>query len=283
VCVQVRSNLPIRWTIIGRSQALNATKNSKGHRSIFRKSGALERRANFIKWFLWDLATNLLADAELVDPRRFAATANVLRGSQKVLNTVIGDTEDLKKFEPPGLTYPGADEVDQRELLEIVTEGLKIGWWSMQTNLNLERLIVMAKRSRRASLRLLGSNPPPVGMSNTVTVNDLFKSANLSACGPIKWGDPVTERSSGVYVISLARKAELGCGTRNVDYLDASLRTRWLQRRTIIYIGRTKRPLTVRIREFFRHQYGDKVPHRGGQAVLKLKCPLWRGRSPPWR
>jgi hypothetical protein len=96
---------------------------------------------------LWELASNLLADAELVDPRRFAATdiADTLKKFQKVLKSVIRLTEELKQFEKPGLKFPRADEVDQRELLETVIEGLRVGWWAMQTSYNLDRLLARTR------------------------------------------------------------------------------------------------------------------------------------------
>jgi hypothetical protein len=108
------------------------------------------RRANFVKWILWEVATNLLADAELVDPRNFAATdiANTLKTCQKALRSVIRLSEDLKEFEKPDLKYPGADKVDQRELLEIVIEGLRVGWWAMQTSRNLDRLLARARTGK---------------------------------------------------------------------------------------------------------------------------------------
>lgn len=108
------------------------------------------RRANFVKWLLWDLASNLLADAELVDPRKFAAAdiVDTLKKFQKALKSAIRLTEELKEFEEPGLEYPKADEVDQRELLETVIEGLRVGWWAMQTSYNLDRLLVLG-RSRK--------------------------------------------------------------------------------------------------------------------------------------
>jgi len=125
----------------------HATKSSKGHRRIFADSGSPVRRANFVKWMLWELASNLLADAELVDPRRFAATdiADTLKKFQKVLKSVIRLTEELKQFEKPGLKFPRADEVDQRELLETVIEGLRVGWWAMQTSYNLDRLLARTR------------------------------------------------------------------------------------------------------------------------------------------
>lgn len=121
----------------------HATKSTAGHRRIFGASGTPERKANFVKWSLWELAGNLLADAELIDPRGFAATsvADTLKKLRAALDSVITLTEDLRQFEAPSLEYPGADRVDQRELLETVVEGLRVGWWAMQTSENLERLL----------------------------------------------------------------------------------------------------------------------------------------------
>ncbi len=81
-------------------------------------------------------------------------------------------------------------------------------------------------------------------MSAKVTVADLFGVAGLSPCDPVCWGEPCTERRPGVYVVVIDQ--------------------------TIVYIGRTKRPLSRRINEFYRHRYGDKRPHRGGQEVLNI-------------
>ena len=77
----------------------------------------------------------------------------------------------------------------------------------------------------------------------------LFATAGLSPCGPVGWGEPCPERQPGIYVVT-----------------DAN---------AVIYIGRTKRPLAKRLREFYRHQYGNRSPHRGGQAVLKVTGERW--------
>lgn len=81
-------------------------------------------------------------------------------------------------------------------------------------------------------------------MSTKLMVADLFAVAGLSPEGPIVWGEPCLERRPGVYVVMVAE--------------------------SIVYIGRSKRPLSRRIREFYRHRYGDKRPHRGGQEVLNM-------------
>ena len=81
-------------------------------------------------------------------------------------------------------------------------------------------------------------------MCKKMTVEDLFGSAGLLPCGPVAWGQPCPERRKGIYVVVIDSE--------------------------IVYIGRTKRPLARRIREFYLHKYGDKRPHHGGQEVLKM-------------
>jgi hypothetical protein len=81
-------------------------------------------------------------------------------------------------------------------------------------------------------------------MREKLAVADLFGSAGLLPCGPIPWDQNCPERGKGVYAVVIDSE--------------------------IVYVGRTKRPLAQRIREFYRHKYGDKRPHRGGQEVLNM-------------
>jgi hypothetical protein len=81
-----------------------------------------------------------------------------------------------------------------------------------------------------------------------ISVHAVFRAANLSPNGPVCWGERVPEYGTGVYVIV-------------ADDVP-------------VYIGRTGQPLQKRLRQFYRHKYGASSPHRGGQAMLLLKCPL---------
>jgi GIY-YIG catalytic domain-containing protein len=81
-------------------------------------------------------------------------------------------------------------------------------------------------------------------MTAALTVSDLFAVAGLAPCGPVQWEEPCEEHGPGVYIIAINNR--------------------------IVYIGQTKRPLSRRLREFYRHKYGDKGPHRGGQEILNL-------------
>ena len=75
-----------------------------------------------------------------------------------------------------------------------------------------------------------------------VTVAALFAAVGLSPSQSVEWGHPYPEQRPGIYVIEIDGR--------------------------IVYIGRTKRALSKRIREFYRHKYGDTRPHRGGQELL---------------
>lgn len=89
-----------------------------------------------------------------------------------------------------------------------------------------------------------------------VTIADLFKAASLSPCRrPALWGKPVAEPRPGVYVVVRANGKRVA-GQR------------------ILYVGRTTSSLHKRIGQFYRHQYGNTAPHRGGQEVLRFKPAL---------
>ena len=92
-------------------------------------------------------------------------------------------------------------------------------------------------------------------MTGYVTVQEIFNAAGLLPCGPVSWGTPIPERSGGVYLVELMQPKE-GDG------------------QSIIYVGRTKRSLRRRTREFYNHRYGERRPHRGGQAILKFAPSL---------
>lgn len=75
-----------------------------------------------------------------------------------------------------------------------------------------------------------------------ISVAELFKAVGLNNHLSVNWGDSVHEYGSGVYVI--------------VE-----------KPRRIIYIGKSKN-IAKRLRQFYRHKYGAKAPHRGGQEIL---------------
>lgn len=89
-------------------------------------------------------------------------------------------------------------------------------------------------------------------MTTAITPEWLFERIGVTAGGSIEWGRPVPERGCGVYIITVA------------DVIKGQ---------HVVYIGRTSRPLRVRLGDFYRQRYGDSSPHSGGQVILKLTSP----------
>ncbi len=98
-------------------------------------------------------------------------------------------------------------------------------------------------------------------------VKDLFENVGLAYNGPIAWETAISERGPGVYVVSLRDRSP-----PSLDCLNDIDLAQWIDDEEILYIGRSKH-LQRRLREFYRHKYGDRRPHRGGQALLQLICP----------
>lgn len=121
-----------------------------------------------------------------------------------------------------------------------------------------------------------------------MTVAELFEAAKLSPRNPVTWGTPIRESSPGVYVVALVGDAKLDCQV-DAEFLKPSERQRWLACEPVIYIGQaTGQSVAKRIGQFYRHKYGEKRPHYGGQALKLLlhppspypPCDLWVYWSP---
>lgn len=95
-----------------------------------------------------------------------------------------------------------------------------------------------------------------------------FQAASVLMQGPVTWLTPIEEKASGVYVITLVDPVE-----PSTDHLPEVEAKRWNAGQPVIYIGRAKQ-IRRRIGQFYKHVYGDRRPHRGGQAILLLKCPM---------
>ena len=113
-----------------------------------------------------------------------------------------------------------------------------------------------------------------------MTVAELFALTELPVCGPVPWDTLPCERRAGLYVVALVPDPESECADTDVSNLAGEERKFWLNSQPVIYVGKTTRPLCVRVYEFYRHNYGQKSPHRGGQAVLLLQCTRWVYWSP---
>lgn len=103
-------------------------------------------------------------------------------------------------------------------------------------------------------------------------VAELFQIANVEKTGSVPWlTRPFPDTCtgvSGVYIIARA-------GTEPVSTAgwEDALRHRWIENAEIIYIGRATN-LRRRIGQFYRHKLGAKSPHKGGEDLLRLTCPL---------
>jgi hypothetical protein len=99
-------------------------------------------------------------------------------------------------------------------------------------------------------------------------VKELFEKASIEMRGPVPWLTPVPETASGVYAITLLQPLVV-----SIEKLPEPERSRWNAGQEIIYIGRAT-SLHRRIRQFYRHEYGRRSPHRGGQSVKLLVDPI---------
>lgn len=105
-----------------------------------------------------------------------------------------------------------------------------------------------------------------------MTAKEIFNAAKLQPKGPVRWNQAIAETRCGVYVIAVSRTAREEI---DISYLPPEIAARWLPSESVVYIGRTKRALSRRIREFYKHSYNAPRPHRGGQDIKLLRSPLW--------
>ena len=123
-----------------------------------------------------------------------------------------------------------------------------------------------------------------------MTVADVFGKANLSPCGPVRWGKPILKSSKGVYVIARVDDPTAGCTRCELPFvepIDSDLvidrdfeSQRWLRDEPVVYIGKADQPIEKRVGQFYRQKCGDRSPHAGGQVILLLNCDLWVYWSP---
>jgi hypothetical protein len=109
-------------------------------------------------------------------------------------------------------------------------------------------------------------------------VIELFSAVGLSICGPIRWGCPVVESRSGIYVIAQTNQPSQSLCFEVIPagiHIDKAYeKERWLPSEQIIYIGKADQPISKRISQFYKHQCGNRSPHAGGQILLLLNCDL---------
>jgi hypothetical protein len=102
------------------------------------------------------------------------------------------------------------------------------------------------------------------------SVLSLFRKTGRKFYGPIKWGEinwgeRELPSKPGVYVVVVK---QLGSDVYP-GRLPRDVRCRRVYGHRIVYVGKAK-DLKKRLRQFYRHKYGNRGPHSGGQDVLRL-------------
>ena len=136
-------------------------------------------------------------------------------------------------------------------------------------------------------------------MPSTVrdVVSKVYSAGRLS--GTVRWGEPVRETGSGLYVVSLSSDPDSLEGRLPRAPLDLEAIDRWLEAcpdlrlegatptrqqvaqrleqfwlpdEVVLYIGRTSRSLRTRLKEYYNTSLGASAPHRGGYFLKTLDC-----------
>lgn len=99
-----------------------------------------------------------------------------------------------------------------------------------------------------------------------MTIDELFAAAGIAPSGTVAWGEAPAHKGQGVYVVIIDPASELVFDERFEQFRD-----RWIECQHVVYIGRAV-ILDRRLKQFYRHRYGDRSPHNGGQDILLLGC-----------
>jgi hypothetical protein len=130
------------------------------------------------------------------------------------------------------------------------------------------------------------------------TVSGLFSKVGLSIAGQVIWGETVPENGPGVYIVAISSnpsieperlyepapisntaikywirkvpRIELDGRKPSVSALAARLKRFWLPDESVLYIGKTDKPLRSRVGDFYRTPLGDRRPHAGGHWLKTL-------------
>lgn len=134
------------------------------------------------------------------------------------------------------------------------------------------------------------------------SVSDLFQNVNVNNIQNVKWGDVISEKEQGVYVISLsddknykpknvypefdvnaiqqwidkAPDFKINSKAPTVESVKQRLMKFWLPDESILYIGKAPRRkngkgIGNRLSEFYRTKIGSRSPHAGGHWFKTFK------------
>ncbi|WP_447647246.1 hypothetical protein [Microbacterium forte] len=134
------------------------------------------------------------------------------------------------------------------------------------------------------------------------TVAELFKTAGVSYGGVVRWGQPPSERSPGIYVVSSSENADESTGldaapldTAAVSTLvrirpeasidgspatEATMQTRlremWVPNEPVLYVGLAGTSVRARVTQYYNTKIGARAPHAGGWPIKMLdQAALW--------
>ena len=136
------------------------------------------------------------------------------------------------------------------------------------------------------------------------SVAQLLSRVGLERSGCVAWGEPVPERRTGVYVVSLSPSQDrtenllvkcpvsaaaldnllevcpdlrLDGEVPSRDALGERLASYWLPDECVLYIGLAGQPLRTRVRQYYRTPLGAAKPHKGGWwlKTLSVLDKLW--------
>ncbi len=136
------------------------------------------------------------------------------------------------------------------------------------------------------------------------TVADVFAAAGLVPEGAVRWGEPVPQPATGIYVVALVDEPTSASGVLpavplseerlcellsvrpelrldgaepTVDQLATRLGAFWLSDEVVLYIGLAGQPVRTRVRQYYTTPLGAKRPHAGGWWLKTLSVleELW--------
>lgn len=135
------------------------------------------------------------------------------------------------------------------------------------------------------------------------SVAQLMSSVSLKPGGCGRWGEPVPESRTGVYLVCLTPSPDRVRGLAECPVSEAALEelltacpgiqldgevpdrdavaerlvSYWLPDECVLYIGLAGQPLRTRVRQYYRTPLGASKPHRGGWwlKTLSVLDELW--------
>jgi transcription elongation factor GreA len=128
-------------------------------------------------------------------------------------------------------------------------------------------------------------------MSSPRSAVALIRSLDLLPDGPVVWGQAVTSRSPGIFLVEVPTRTDTAPvdivavrdwlervpglrvdGERpTASELVARLDTFWLPQETVVYVGRTSKSLAARVASLLHTPLGDRKPHPGGHWLWTLR------------